>query len=282
MNLDSLKKSNKDIELFALTIYNEDLPDYLLFNQKGEFIESLYLSNSDKFRFTQEGHKKHINFQGENILLLDPLNKDSLVNKDAKKFFYSLHEFQSNLFGPYSYVHNSEIFETSLFIEKEKVIKPNTNILNVGCGTSFNNFENKKLEYKLLHGDLYDYGEIIKDFKVIDINTRFAERKFEIIWCFFVLEHLFDPLSALENLMHATVEKGEVWIVIPVLENRIPDQRKKINLPIFHYQLFTSNNESAGFPILILENFIKGKGLKYQKRLFKINGESQIFFKILK
>lgn len=282
MNLGSLKKSNKNIEEFALATYNEELPDYLLFNKKGEFVESVYLSNSKGVSFLQANNKNYVIFHDKKILLLDPLNRGSMLNEDAKKCFYSLQIFQSNLFGPYSFVHNSQIFETSVFKKSEKDIKTDAQVLNVGCGTSFNHFENRHLKYKLYHGDIYDYGENVNNFKIIDINSRIAERKFDLIWCFYVLEHLFDPLNAIENLLHETVENGEIWIIIPVLESRIPVQRKKINLPIFHYQLFICDNESIGFPVLLLENFVIEKGLKYHMDLFKINGESQIFFKILK
>jgi hypothetical protein len=262
----------------ALRTYNEKLPSFLLFN-----LTNGYLGYTNEKYSTNAFFDEKIEilfFREERYLLIDPLNYKSLTSYHSKPFFHTISNFLNNLFGIYSFIHQSAIYDNSYFLKKSENYSVNNTILNVGCGNCFhlNFFKNSKLN--ISHCDLIDFTSYSNSFFQLDITSRPTFEKYNLVWCFFLLEHLFDPLKSIENLIKSTQQNGEIWITIPVLKKTLPKQPKSLNLPIIHYHLFQTTDQSLGTPVNLLFEYFRNRKLLFEYEYFQIKSEDQLFIKL--
>ena len=109
------------------------------------------------------------------------------------------------------YLKNKEDFRDRIL----KEIQPNDHVVDMGMAMRE---KHKKIKSALLQtidaNDFGDYPDIICDI-CNDING--LENKYDKIICLAVLEHVYDPFKAIENLRSMLKENGIIYGFVPYL-----------------------------------------------------------------
>ena len=116
------------------------------------------------------------------------------------------------------------------YLEYKKMHSHPIKILDIGCGHNCELFKYKLNEDKFFGCDFYNaINTRIDDYRTINLNEekltdKYANEKFDIIFCGEVIEHLFSPDSLLEEIKNLMSENGILILSTPnlaYLPNRI-------------------------------------------------------------
>ena len=143
-------------------------------------------------------------------------------------------------------------------------IKPHHKILDVGCG-------NGALKQLFPQNTLVGIDKLAASIKLalkagynqahkVDIDTKklpFKNRSFDVVVCSHVLEHLFQPLFATEEMYRVLKPKGFLFVSVPTRKN------KKYDDDYTHVRPFTQHS---------LETLLKDAGFEKLKFLYQLKG----------
>ena len=111
------------------------------------------------------------------------------------------------------YLKNKKDFRDKILEE----IDPNDHVLDVGMAMRDKHKQIKSAILQTLDvNDFGDYPDIICDI-CSDING--LEKKYDIIVCLAILEHVYNPFKAVENLKLMLKENGIIYGFVPYLYN---------------------------------------------------------------
>lgn len=108
-------------------------------------------------------------------------------------------------------------------------------VLDVGCGPEKYHARNwtrgKPKEY-----DTTDINDEFKPTYVFDLNeVHFLPKSYDVVLCFETLEHVWNPVIALDNLVRYTAEGGTLYISTPFI-NPIHDTHDYLRFTDEWYQ----------------------------------------------
>lgn len=103
-----------------------------------------------------------------------------------------------------------------------KNIKNVKSVLEVGCrdvnGSSKNFIKERKLSYFGIDIDNGQEVDAVVDItQDLDSIKKKVPQKFDLIICFNVLEHVFEPIKALNNMLELLNDSGYLMIVVPIV-----------------------------------------------------------------
>lgn len=96
--------------------------------------------------------------------------------------------------------------------------------------------------------DLYDTSEEI-DFNYDIHKLKFDDGTFDIVVCNAILEHVENPLKAIEELHRVLREGGEIWVEVPFNQpyHPAPNDYWRVTLPGLRIWMSKFNETSSGF-----------------------------------
>ncbi len=225
------------------------------------------IQNFKKFQFFIDSNSpKKINV--ENVMCEDcyAVYQNPSYNKKGLKNLFS----EAGM--SYGSTASSKIDQIN-WLRKNKLIKKNLKILDVGC------YDGSFL--KMLPKNIKKFGLDIdknvitkakkknKDIKFFfqNFETFKSKTKFDLIVMMHVLEHLRNPLVILKNLKNVSDDNTNLVIEVPILENHMSNKLDQLDgfITIQHITHFTQKS---------LSNIITQSGWKIvkQKKLYKYNG----------
>ncbi|MCX6238932.1 MAG: methyltransferase domain-containing protein [Bacteroidia bacterium] len=265
------------INEFCLKLYlpNNDC-DLLFINYTGQFIDYLALSEFLIIQKVTENTKTYIVQSRDNkrtAIYFDPLIPETFNNGFSEKFSLCLNYYLDKVFNRNSKLHQSNFYSHNLLKSEVDLIDKNSKILNLACGNCFeeNIFE---LPFEFYFADIVDYSNYSSAFKISNANSlNFEDEYFNFIWMFYLLEHVPNPYSVIDEALKKTNKNGELWITIPVYSKPF-NRLKDFFIPIFHLQVFTKIDNGFGFPISKIIDYLSCKAKIIKLEYFDFDEDS--------
>jgi 2-polyprenyl-3-methyl-5-hydroxy-6-metoxy-1,4-benzoquinol methylase len=99
-------------------------------------------------------------------------------------------------------------------------------------------------------------------------NLEFPDNKFDVVICSEVLEHLYDPLPAIEEAYRVLKPGGRYIITVPHPQSLMAEGK----LGDYHQQNFSGEIIDTLFHSVFEKGNVKFKSIPYTKRYCRVNG----------
>lgn len=208
----------------------------------------------------------------------------------CKSFFFDLNEHKHDLKELYD-AADSDLFDVpfkrSLYWKKQIDIIKHINkdiksVLDIGCRTGdflmhWNNEINREgIELSEQHAAVAKTRGLTIHEDYVE-NIGFKEKKFDVVTCFAVLEHLDSPTQVLESLTKLTNDDGVLLIMVPYFDSYKAKFLYWIN---YRWHMFVPPMHLNFYSKSFLDSYMKEKGFVLKKARYTSGGMFNPFKKI--
>ncbi|MFB6320378.1 class I SAM-dependent methyltransferase [Saccharicrinis sp. FJH54] len=201
----------------------------------------------------------------------------------CQSFFFDEAEHNIDLASLYNFEtkkHDSKFVvrkywtdEVNYIIRTLESPKKNLKVLDVGCRTGDFLMHWDK-NHELYGVELNEFNAGIAQERGLNIYCDFIEniefdKKFDVITCYALLEHIARPVKLLEKLISILETDGILVILIPSIETKLVEKLQKRNL---HWHMFTPPEHLSFYSRQFLDHFMVKHGMNLNKRKYTSGG----------
>lgn len=178
---------------------------------------------------------------------IDPEVQSTLAGTRSRAVGCAISRFVNLSVGPLSPLRASGIQDLSWIRDFVADTSPGSSILEVGCGSGVLSQCLARMGFRVIATDVC-LREVVPSPGVTYVEADvqalpLPSDRVDAVLAGFVLEHVPNPLMAMEEMIRVVRPGGRIWVSLPVIDSLLDDAM--IDIPFFHLHVFTSGPETG-------------------------------------